>query len=101
MFWQWHRGGGLLGLEALLMWIIFVGCVGGAKYANCIHLMNTDTRVPTQYRELLLNVSFSYCNIAIVGSSVLSLILDVTAMSGEKMFMYPGGRGCEETLPVF
>ena len=57
---------GLFGLEGLLLWIVAVGVIAGSTYVNCVHLMNTDMRIPSNHRELLLNVSLSWGNVGIL-----------------------------------
>ncbi len=71
-----------------------LGLMGGATYANCMHLLNTDVAVPDDLRELAINLSFTASNVGIIGSSLAVLALDTTVMSDEQGFMYPDGRGC-------
>eukprot|EP00854_Cymbomonas_tetramitiformis_P003311 gene3311-4167_t len=53
---------GNAGYYLMLVWIIFVGLMGGTAYSNCNHQMNTSPAIPDNLRELGINIMFALIN---------------------------------------
>ena len=66
------------GFILMLVWLVYVGLMGGATYCNCMHIMNTSPTIPDHLRELGVNVTFSLLNIGIMFSSALFILLNIT-----------------------
>ena len=64
------------GYALLIGWMVWVGLMGGAAYSNCMHLVNTDPDIPEDLRELGTNATFLLVSIAIMGSTLLFIVLD-------------------------
>ena len=69
---------GDLGYMLMVCWMVWVGLMGGGAYSNCMHLINTHPQVPDELRELGTNATFLLVNLAIMASTLLFLVLDVT-----------------------
>ena len=64
------------GYVVMICWMVWVGLMGGAAYSNCTHLVNTHPAIPDELRELGTNATFLLINMAIMGSALLSLVLN-------------------------
>eukprot|EP00941_MAST-03F_sp_MAST-3F-sp1_P004773 g4773.t1 len=79
---------GDLGYKLMLVWMTFVGLMGGGIYSNCMNLMNTDNKIDPKLRELGVNIIFLLSNIGIMRSTLLFMGLDLTVFKpchGEAM----------------
>eukprot|EP00392_Amoebophrya_sp_AT5.2_P000729 g730.t1 len=75
-----------LGYYIMGLHVVFIGFMGGACYSNCMYLFNTSPCIPSEYRELGLNIGFLFSNVGIISATALTLLLDATAMSKETLF---------------
>lgn len=80
---------GEAGYYILLLWMVWVGLMGGACYANCMYAYNTWSSIPDNYRELGINLGFAMSNIGIFAATNITTILQTTVLSSAKL--YPGG----------
>lgn len=74
------------GYAIMLVWMVWVGLMGGGTYANCMHIMNTSPDIPDRLRELGVNVCFCLLNLGIIVSSVLFLGLDNSVLKLSKLY---------------
>ena len=80
------RGLGDVGYWLLLLWMVWVGVMGGAAYINSMQLMNKSAAVPDELRELGTNVCFVLINVGIMSSTLLFVVLDSTVLSLERLY---------------
>lgn len=78
----WLASFGDPGYAAMLLWMTWVGCLGGASYVNCCYRMNYDAAVPDGVREEGLNMAFAFVNVGIILATAVSLVLNATVFSG-------------------
>ena len=65
--------------------MVFVGFMGGAVYANCMYLFNTND-VPERFRELGINVGFLFSNLGIIAATGFVVLLKATVLSKGALF---------------
>ena len=60
------RSLGDAGFALLLLWMVWVGLMGGAAYINSMQIMNKSPTVPDELRELGTNVPYVLINLGIM-----------------------------------
>lgn len=80
------RSLGDVGYWLLLLWMVWVGLMGGAAYINSMQIMNKSPTVPDELRELGTNVCFVLINVGIMLSTLLFLFLDETVLSLHRLY---------------
>ena len=80
------RSLGDAGFALLLLWMVWVGLMGGAAYINSMQIMNKSPTVPDELRELGTNVCFVLINLGIMLSTLLFLFLDSTVLSLRRLY---------------
>lgn len=89
------------GTYLMLVWMVFVGLMGGGTYVNCMALMNRSPEIPDNLRELGVNITFTLLNFGVMFANVLFLLLDNTVLRLEVLYpaqYFPNGTLiCEDT----
>ena len=87
------RSLGDVGYWLLLLWMVWVGLMGGAAYINSMQIMNKSPTVPDELRELGTNVCFVLINVGIMLSTLLFLFLDSTVLSLHRLYPNASDHG--------
>jgi battenin len=58
--------------------LVFLGLCGGGVYVGCFYFVLNDTRIPPQYKELVLNIATLFNDIGVLLSSIICVIFDNT-----------------------
>lgn len=82
---------GNTGYVIVILWIIWVGIMGGCAYVNCMHAYMTQESIPNDLRELSITVGFALSNVGILLATSSAGVLDNTVLSAKAMF--PEGCG--------
>eukprot|EP00929_Paragymnodinium_shiwhaense_P083455 TRINITY_DN44487_c0_g1_i2.p1 TRINITY_DN44487_c0_g1~~TRINITY_DN44487_c0_g1_i2.p1 ORF type:complete len:438 (+),score=67.35 TRINITY_DN44487_c0_g1_i2:45-1358(+) len=61
-------------------WMVFVGLMGGAAYANSMHVFNHSPNIASERRDKLINYSFALSMICMMSSTGLGMVLDNTVL---------------------
>ena len=67
-----------LGVWGEFVWMLWVGCLGGACYVNVAYLILHTDRLAQQYKEPGLNFSLLCNNVGVMLAAAFSLLLDNT-----------------------
>ncbi|KAF4754412.1 hypothetical protein FOZ63_023829, partial [Perkinsus olseni] len=76
-----RNGLGLTGFYLYIPLAAIIGLMGGLSYANCMYQIQQKEEIPTDLRQLAVNLCFASSNIGIVLASGLDLWLANTALS--------------------
>ena len=71
-----------LSVGAQAVWMVWVGCMGGAMYVNVFANLVDDKTIANQDRELSINLVAMAMNGGIVLSAVFQIVADSTFLSG-------------------
>lgn len=74
--WLAHRGDA--GYAAMLVWMVWVGCMGGASYVNCVYRLNHDADIPDDVREVSITIAFALTDVGIMSATALSIVWSAT-----------------------
>lgn len=74
------------GYYIVILWMIWVGVMGGCTYVNCMHAFGKRQDIPNDLRELGITIGFAMSNIGIVVATGLGAILDTTLLSFSHLF---------------
>ena len=66
---------GSIGCAVMLLWMVWVGCMGGASYANCCFIINYSSGIPDSLREVGMSLLFCLVNVGILLATLTSTIL--------------------------
>ena len=91
------RSLGDAGFALLLLWMVWVGLMGGAAYINSMQIMNKSPTVPDELRELG-DVCFVLINLIML-STLLFLFLDETVLALHRL--YPNASDDGQRLDQF
>ena len=58
--------------------LVFLGLCGGGVYVGCFYFVLNDTRIPPQYKELVLNIATLFNDFGVLLSSIICVIFDNT-----------------------
>lgn len=72
---------GSLGYTIIVLWMVWVGVMGGCTYANCMYGFAKRPDIPDNLRELGITIGFAMSNIGIMLATASSGILDNTVLS--------------------
>ncbi|KAF4722795.1 hypothetical protein FOZ62_020928 [Perkinsus olseni] len=76
-----RNGLGLTGFYLYIPLAAIIGLMGGLSYVNCMYQIQQNEDIPTDLRQLAVNLCFASSNIGIVLASGLDLWLANTALS--------------------
>ena len=81
-FWWYNANHHILPAWAQIVWMFWVGMLGGAAYVNIFANIVDDKVIPDKDKELSINVVALFINAGIVLSSVFQIVADSTFLSG-------------------
>ena len=58
--------------------LILLGLCGGGVYVGCFYFVLNETKIPPQYKELVLNIATFFNDFGVLFSSILCVIFDNT-----------------------
>ena len=58
--------------------LILLGLCGGGVYVGCFYFVLNETKIPPQYKELVLNIATLFNDFCVLFSSILCVIFDNT-----------------------
>ena len=58
--------------------LILLGLCGGGVYVGCFYFVLNETKIPPQYKELVLNIATLFNDFGVLFSSILCVIFDNT-----------------------
>lgn len=67
-----------LGVWGEFVWMLWVGCLGGACYVNVAYLILNTDRLAQQYKESALSFSLLCNNVGCMLAAAFGLLLDNT-----------------------
>jgi len=70
--WLTRHGDG--GYAVMLAWMVWVGCMGGASYANCVYRLSHDTTIPDDVREPGVTLAFALVDVGIMIATALTIL---------------------------
>jgi len=70
-------------------WMVLVGLCGGATYSNCMYLFSSQEGIPSNLRELGINLGFVMSNIGITLATLSISLLNQSILRNS--VLYPGG----------
>ena len=62
----------------LYLHLVFVGLMGGASYSNTFYFLLNDQKIPTDMKELSVNITTIFNDAGVFGASVHNLIIALT-----------------------
>ena len=64
--------------------LILLGLCGGGVYVGCFYFILNDNKIPSEYKELCLNICTIFVDCGVLLSSITCIILDNTIMKEKK-----------------
>ena len=82
VLWWYNASHHIFPAWAQIVWMVWVGMLGGAAYVNIFANIVDDKVIPDKDKELSINIVALFINAGIVLSSLFQILADSTFLSG-------------------